>query len=120
MRVNVAARAAFGRPVCFLGMAIIGMRLIEIPCHPEPQARDLLVDSLKQSKGFSSRPVFRSLSRASYFSLLVHCAACGANGAADPKGEYRRCESRKGNQKKAFPAHARGAWALSHPRASGA
>jgi hypothetical protein len=99
--------------------------VVSIFCHPGTCAggrRDLfsVAEYPKQAESALTCLSFRSLSRASYFSLLVHCAACGANGAAGPKGEHRRCESRKGNQKKAFPAHARGAWALSHPRASGA
>ena len=119
---------------CGLIIALEAIRLIA--CHPEPQARDLLCSSSSPtSTAFlpSSRRKpgsrlealllflgFRSLPRASHLSLLAHCAACGANGEAGPEGERRRRESRKGDPKKAFPAHAHGAWALSRPRASGA
>ena len=63
------------------------------------------------------RPALVTLAVASDL-LFFACATAprsGANGEAGPKGE-----SRKDNQKKASPAHARSTWALNHPHASGA
>jgi hypothetical protein len=70
--------------------------------------------------GSAALSLFRSLSRASHFSLLVPLRRIAARTAKPTRRASAQRESRKDNQKKAFPAHARSAWALSHPRADGA